>query len=255
MLRTAPFLILCFASLGFSQTTPVLEIISAASVSSNVSPESLASAFGAHLADDTAAAQSVPWPTSLGGVTIQVKDSAGVSRAAGILFVSPTQINFQVPTGTAAGTASIQVNTQGTTLHGSMPITRVAPALFSIDTNGDAAATAVRIPIATQFQSPLPVFDCSGATCKLVPLPLGIDTPIYVSLYATGVHGYAQNTPIRVDIGTDTVNALYAGPQGQFPGLDQINIPLPLSQRGKGTIEVTVTVDGMTSNPVKIAVE
>jgi uncharacterized protein (TIGR03437 family) len=136
-----------------------------------------------------------------------------------------------------------------------MPITRVAPALFSIDASGDAAATAVRIPIATQFQSPLPVFDCSGATCKLVPLPLGIDTPIYVSLYATGVHGYAQNTAIRVDIGTDTVNALYAGPQGQFPGLDQINIPLPLSQRGKGTIEVTVTVDGMTSNPVKIAVE
>jgi uncharacterized protein (TIGR03437 family) len=77
---------------------------------------------------------------------------------------------------------------------------------------------------------------------------------VYVSLYGTGIHGYAQKTPIRVDIGDDTVYAMYAGPQGQFPGLDQVNIALPLTLRGAGTVDVTVTVDGMTSNPVKLGV-
>jgi uncharacterized protein (TIGR03437 family) len=45
---------------------------------------------------------------------------------------------------------------------------------------------------------------------------------------------------------------LYAGPQPQFPGLDQVNVPLSLSLRGAGVVNVTVTVDGVTSNPVKI---
>ena len=46
--------------------------------------------------------------------------------------------------------------------------------------------------------------------------------------------------------------ALYAGPQPQFPGLDQVNVPLSLSLRGAGVVNVTVTVDGVTSNPVQI---
>jgi uncharacterized protein (TIGR03437 family) len=256
MLRASAFLLICVASFG-ATPTPQLTIISAASDSTSISPESLASIFGSNLAPDTAAAQNVPWPESLAGVTVQITDATGTTRRAGLLFVSPSQINFQVPTGTAFGTATVTVTNGSTTLTGQTPITRVAPALFAIDANGIAAATAIRIPIQTEFATPLPVFDCSGGitSCTLVPIPIAVDAPVYLSLYATGVHGFAQSTAPRVDVGNATMPAMYAGPQGQYPGLDQINVALPATLRHGGTVDVTITVDGATSNTVQIAVQ
>jgi uncharacterized protein (TIGR03437 family) len=58
-----------------------------------------------------------------------------------------------------------------------------------------------------------------------------------------------------VKIGSQSVGAIYAGPQGQFPGLDQVNVGLPLALRGAGVVDVTVTADGVTSNAVKISVQ
>ena len=56
-------------------------------------------------------------------------------------------------------------------------------------------------------------------------------------------------------IGSVTQAALYAGPQPEFPGLDQVNVPLSLSLRGAGEVNVIVTVDGISSNPVRINVK
>jgi uncharacterized protein (TIGR03437 family) len=255
MLRASFVFFLCFAPLGYAQAP--LVIVSAASDSTQLSPESLASAFGANLAPDTVAAQNVPWPSSLGGVTVQVKDSSGTTRQAGLLFVSPGQINFQIPTGTAQGNAVVTVNTGSATFSAQVPITRVAPALFAVNAAGIAAATAIRIPIETEFASALGLFNCptDAASCQLIPIGLTVDVPVYLSLYGTGIHGYAQNTPIRVDVGNATAFAMYAGPQGQYPGLDQVNIALPLKLRGTGTADITVTVDGMISNTVELAFE
>ena len=56
-------------------------------------------------------------------------------------------------------------------------------------------------------------------------------------------------------IGKVNIAPTYAGPQGQFPGLDQVNVPLQLNLRGAGEVDVTLTIDGVTSNPVKINVQ
>jgi len=48
---------------------------------------------------------------------------------------------------------------------------------------------------------------------------------------------------------------VYAGAQGVYPGLDQVNVLLPATLKGKGTVNVTVTVDGSVSNAVAIAVQ
>jgi uncharacterized protein (TIGR03437 family) len=58
-----------------------------------------------------------------------------------------------------------------------------------------------------------------------------------------------------VKIGNTIVDTTYVGPQGQIPGLDQVNVPLPLSLRGSGLVNVTVTVNGVTSNAVQIAIQ
>ena len=239
----------------FAQSTQPVAITSAASTSAGLAPESLATAFGTFLATQTATAQFVPWPTSLGGATIQITDSAGVMRLAGLIFVSPSQINFQIPSGTAIGPATVSVNNSfGTSV--TVRIQGEAPALFSVNGRGIAAATAVALLIPTTRQFPVPVFQCVDTpdSCQLVPIDPGLDRPVFLSFYGTGIRGRSSLDNVTVTMGAVTVKPLYAGPQPQFPGLDQVNVPLPLLLRGAGEVDVVVTVDGIASNPVKIRV-
>ena len=47
----------------------------------------------------------------------------------------------------------------------------------------------------------------------------------------------------------------FVGAQGEFVGLDQLNVQIPTSLRGRGTVPVVVTVDGQTTNTVTINVQ
>ncbi|PWU01280.1 MAG: hypothetical protein C5B51_23150 [Terriglobia bacterium] len=219
-----------------------LRVSSAASASSALAPEEIASIYGLNL-------------PAVHGVTVTVKDSAATSRAAQIYFVSTSQINFVVPAGTALGTASITVHAPGAAdVIVSVEIRSVAPALFSADATGTgaAAATAVQVVIATGRQSPVSVFSCSGPVCSTVPIRLGVDTPIYLTLYGTGIR---NGSSVTCTIGGVSVPVLYAGPQRQYTGLDQVNVPLILSLRNSGEVDVVVTVDGRASNAVRVNVQ
>lgn len=238
----------------FAQNTALVTITSATDISVGLAPASLATASGMNLAMQSATAVFTPWPTTLGAVTIQVTDSASVPRAAGLLFVSPTQINFEIPTGTAPGLALVLINNGVSQTSATVEIQPVAPGLFAINNLGVAAATGIRIVIPTNFQSAVTVFQCvdTPGSCRLVPIDPGVDAPVYLSFYGTGINGRSSLANVTVTIGGMSFPALYAGPQSQFPGLDQVNVPLALSLRGAGVVNVTVTVDGVTSNPVKI---
>ncbi len=133
-------------------------------------------------------------------------------------------------------------------------VAAAAPNLFSADASGSGVAAATAVRTLDQLQTPLPVFSCSSAGCASVPLVLGIDTPIFVSFYGTGIRG-ASPADVIVSIGGIQTPVQYAGPQSQFAGLDQINVPLPLSLRNAGEVNVTVTIAGRASNTVRIAVQ
>src|SRR5260370_21089756 len=169
------FALLLLSPVAFAQGVQPLIITSAASTSAGLAPESLATAFGANLSNETAIAQSTPWPTSLGGVVIQITDSAGAMRRAGLIYVSPSQINFQIPTGTTTGMATVSINNSfGSSA--TVQIHSAAPALFSVNSRGVAAATAVAILIPSTRQFPVPVFECVDTpdSCQLVPIdPIG----------------------------------------------------------------------------------
>jgi uncharacterized protein (TIGR03437 family) len=45
---------------------------------------------------------------------------------------------------------------------------------------------------------------------------------------------------------------LYTGSQGLYTGLDQINVLLPASLAGKGTVEVQLTANGVAANAAQI---
>jgi uncharacterized protein (TIGR03437 family) len=242
------------------------QVVSAANPNIGVTPDSLASVFADNISTVVQSA-SVPWPTSLGDVAVvYVRDSTPKDTMCGILFVSTGQMNIWIPPAATPGPAMIMFPVTGlppgfgTAALRSIPVTiqRVAPALFSADGTGSgvAAATAVRIVIPTAIQAPVPVFTCDPVKgCSAVPIDPGIDAPVFLSFYGTGIRGLSSPDNVYVTIGGQRVKPSYVGPQIETPGLDQVNVPLVLSLRGAGLVDVTVTVDGVTSNAVKINVQ
>src|SRR5262249_5184035 len=86
----------------FVSTVPMprLSNASAASyLSTQFASESIVAGFGDEIAATIQTANTLPLPTSIAGTSIKVKDSAGVERLAPIFFVSPAQVNYQIPMG------------------------------------------------------------------------------------------------------------------------------------------------------------
>ena len=240
-------------------------VVSAPTLKTAIAPDSLAIIFGAGLATQTVSAGNPPWPTRLGdmpGVTLV--DSAGATWQVPLLYVSPNQMNVQIPAEAAAGPAKIQFPVTGlppgvgTAALRTVPLTltAVAPGIFTADESGHGVLAALGIRVTPVDQSIFPVFTCTSAlSCAPVPIDLGIDTPVYLSLYGTGIRGWSKiGTPLNatVQIGDQSLPAVYAGPQPVFPGLDQVNVLIPLSLRGAGLVNVSVTAGGATSNAGQI---
>ncbi len=95
--------------------------------STTVASQSIASLYGSNLATATGSASSASLPQTLEGTTVTVTDSTGTARPAPLFYVSPTQINFEIPSGTALGQASISVAGQTTTAS----VATVAPGIFA----------------------------------------------------------------------------------------------------------------------------
>ncbi len=233
--------------------------VSAASFDGSVlATESIASAFGSNLTTRTEVATSQPLPTTLGGVTLKLKDSAGAERTAPLFFVSPGQVNFQVPPGTATGVASLTLTTSnGSIATGTMPIAEVAPSLFSASANGQglAAAVALRIRNGQQSFELIARYDAAQNRIVAVPLDLGPETDqVFLILYGTGLRYRSGVSGVRVKLGGTDAPVLFAGVQNDFVGLDQVNIAVPRSLAGRGEVEISLTVDGKNANPVKITV-
>ena len=134
----------------------------------------------------------------------------------------------------------------------------VAPALFSMSGTGSGVAAALAVAVQAgnpQLQTPVPVFQCGDQGCRAVPIVLGVDQPVYVSFYGTGIRNRSALPNVTVTINGMSLPALYAGPAPNFVGLDQVNVGLPLTLRGSGETNVSLTVDGQTSNTVTIHVQ
>jgi len=68
-------------------------------------------------------------------------------------------------------------------------------------------------------------------------------------LYGTGL---STTSGVTATIGGASVPVAYSGPQGTFPGLDQINIPLPADLAPRGKVNIVVSAAQKPSNPVHV---
>ena len=234
--------------------------VSAASFSASaLAPESIAATFGLGLAATTESATVTPLPTSLGGTSVSVRDGAGVARPAPLFFVSPTQINFLVPAGTAGGTAAVTVfGPDGGARTEWLSIDQVSPGLFTANADGRGVAAALAWRLSAgggQSFEPIAAFDPGAGRYLPLPVDLGPEADqVFLVLFGTGLRARSSLAAVSARIGGAEAQVTYAGPQGDFLGLDQVNVRLPRGLAGRGEVDVTLIVDGREANPVKVHV-
>jgi hypothetical protein len=100
-----------------------------------VSADQIVSLFGQNLAAQQASGPE-PLPTQLSGTTVEVRDSQGVTRLAGISFIHPLQMNFVIPAGTALGQAILTVRSAQGSASITVQVDNVAPGIFTPTESG-----------------------------------------------------------------------------------------------------------------------
>ena len=220
--------------------------------------EMIMAAFGTNLATMTQVANTVPLPTTLGGVSLVAKDRLGIETPVPLFFVSPSQINYLMPSGVLPGKITITASRNDTVkVSGVLTLDSVAPGLFSANSSGSgvAAATVLRVR-ANGSQSYESVARFDQATNQFTPLPIdfGAETDqLFLILFGTGIRFRSSMSLVAVQIGGVNSEVLYADQQGDFAGLDQINVRLPKILAGRGEVDLLLTVEGKQANSVKIS--
>jgi uncharacterized protein (TIGR03437 family) len=227
-------------------------VASSANFTTAVAVGSLASIFGTNLSTATLAATGA-LGTTLGGVTVSVTDSALNTQAADLLYVSPGQINFVIPSGLATGTATVVVTSGTVSQETVMNLSVTAPGLFSEGGTGGGVAAAETLTVSGANQTYAFVFSCATGTCQPVPIDVS-GGQTYLILYGTGISGAGQSA-VSITVGGMTLPVEFAGALSEFAGLDQVNVLLPAALAGTGVVPVQVTVGGVASNSVQIEIQ
>jgi uncharacterized protein (TIGR03437 family) len=138
-----------------------------------------------------------------------------------------------------------------------MAIGKVAPALFSADATGAGFAAGSALTVnadGSRTENNLANYDGT----KFVALPIdvsGAGKQVYLTLYGTGIKNRNDLANVKVKIGGVDAQVLYAGAQGFFAGLDQINVRVPQGLSGRGTVSIEMNVEGKTGNITTILIK
>jgi len=219
-------------------------------------PGGLGFAFGQNLVIGSPDEIIGPLPASYGGATVSIVDAKSNSSTSPLYYVSPWQITFVVPASVAPGTAMVKIASGGATQSaGNIQVAAVAPALFTLNGVGLAAAGAVRVSASgAQTSEPAYTVDSAG-TFTASPINMGAATDsVYLSLFGTGIAA-AGTSGVSVTINGVNAPVLYAGPQGSLPGIDQVNVQIPATLAGKGSVNVVLTAGGAQANQVQVTIQ
>ena len=229
-------------------TPPVLStngVVNAANFGPQISPGALATIFGINITSGMAGATTTPLANTFAGVSVTVN---GLN--APVLFVSPTQVNFQVPWETTVGsTAVVALSVNGVGSNSvTAPITTAAPGLFiygsgravvqnsdfSLNTSGNPAKEGSTIMVYLTGSGP-------------VSPPVGDGDPGLSNPLSRATSSYSAK------IGSASAQATFAGLAPGFVGLVQMNIVVPTGLSA-GDYPLTVTIAGQTSNSGTVSI-
>jgi uncharacterized protein (TIGR03437 family) len=222
-----------------------------------LAPGTIASQFGVNLSGDARLAGSLPLPTTLGQTSLLLN-----SRAVPLFFVSPQQINFQIPWELAgAAEVAVTVVVNGiSSAPASLRLGQFSPAIFTVNEVRQGA-----ILISNSDVLAAPAGSVSGRATR--PARRGE----YVTIFSTGL-GPVMNTPPSGSaapiaplakvlnepaVTIDNISAVitFAGLAPSYVGLYQVDVIVPENARAGDAIPVTLIVGGTVSNTATIAVQ
>jgi uncharacterized protein (TIGR03437 family) len=222
---------------GASSDLTITGIGNAASGVQGFAPGELVAVYGSGLAPTTAIAGIQPLPLTLVGTSATVN---GV--AAPLWFVSPNQINLQIPYETAAGTAVLGVMNGGKVASHTLAVTSTAPGIF-------ASGSGSLVPSSTA---------AAGQTIVGFITGDGDVTPT-LATGATAVAGtalsqlpHARQT-FTLTVGGEPAAIVFKGIVPGLIGVTQVNFMIP-SDLNAGPQAVVVTVGGVSSMPVNLTI-
>ena len=232
---------------GAGPSAGELTTVSAAGFGGNgsVARNMILASFGQGLAARTEGASTLPLPIQLAGSTVQVVDSRGGEGYAGMFFGTSGQINWLFPDWSALGPAKLTVrNEKGQESVGVVEVRPAVPSLFAVNPDGSGPPFGQLIHVsASGVQTPRELFRCGTAPLSCVPTPIDIGAAgdnVVLVLYGTG---FRDATNIRATGGGQDLSVLGAVAQGQFAGLDQANVILAETLRGRGDVAVSISGD------------
>jgi uncharacterized protein (TIGR03437 family) len=240
---------------------PLAGVTDGAGFSARISGGGIGSIFGTNLAAGTTLAQSVPLATTLGGTTVTMNGTP-----APLFFVSPLQINLQVPWELLfSPTATLTVTTAAGT---SSPITvslySAAPGIFTINTVNSATQGAIQIANTATFVAPVGAIPgvtsrpaTTGDVLTIYCSGLGAvsNTPASGAVAGSGSSLSSVLAPVSVTIGGQTAPFLFAGLSPGFVGLYQVNVQFPTGVKSGNAVPVIVSTASLNSNTATIAVQ
>jgi uncharacterized protein (TIGR03437 family) len=235
-----------------SATSPAISsVVNAASFTGAVAPGAWATIFGQNVSNTPASGRGwgandfngVFLPTSLAGTSVRVG-----GRAAAISFVSPSQLNVQIPDYTASGSVGVEVDSPYGRATGTANVQFLAPAIFPVAVGNTTYAAAVGLDgvlIAPPEQIPgarlarpgefLQVFG-TGFGETIIHQPAG--QLVNATALANRITAIICGQPARVS---------YAGLVGA--GLNQINVAVPALPPGNCPLQLSIagatTQDGI----------
>jgi len=235
------------AGLALAQPPTIKSIVESAAFTPAVSEGGLATIFGAALADESCAANSVPLPTMLCGTTVTVDGTA-----APLMYVGPGQANLQLPEGT--GGRQVVVHTARGDAALEVLVQAYAPQLFQVGNHvpaavlGDYSLLGLKNPARSGAGNPRSVVSLYGTGLPLPDghPPLGVPAPtdrvLPTTLPTLQLDGIAQPA--------DAVLFAGAAP-GSFG--NQVNIRVPSTVRD-GAHDLTLCYGTTCSAPVSLLV-
>ncbi len=248
-------------SLPFNDTSRAQPAISSGGIADSASfstagivPGSFISLFGTGLSDITDSNTQSFLPLSLDGVFVSF-DAPGISLPGRIYFISPGQVNVQVPWELAGATsAKIKVTidpSAGNVM--TVPVLVAAPALFTY--SDTAASSTVAAALDENYKlvgSANPV--ARGHLVQLYANALGPVNNTPLDGYpASSTTLSATTLPVTATVGGQHALVQFSGLAPGFAGLYQVNLTIPANITA-GLQPVILTVNGVASPAVNIQV-
>jgi uncharacterized protein (TIGR03437 family) len=194
---------------------------------------------------------SLAMPLRLGGVRVEITDTLGVTRPAGIYFTTAGwgQINFVIPAASALGPARMTLTrADGSVSSTNITIAETAPGFWTgVSCRGPALGSA-KVKAAGGTIRELPISACKNQSCSTLAVPVHGGTS--VRIVGSGLRHAPSAGAIEATLDGVRVPVVSFGPAGA-PGIDQLTIKLPPTLRS-GEADLICRIDGRISNPVRI---